>query len=506
MESQLSYLLLTPGGQEAGSGKAKAVIDFEKETLNIKPSFGELLTIPLDEILGVSGEDYKINLTLASGEKLVLSELGYSYDDFLRVLAKLRADTAQKEMLMKEGEKKAPVEAFFIYYDNSGEIRKKGDCTLTLYDTGLVVTLDGEPIRFPYSEIAKISDEDFVLVIETEDSEKLRFSKMGRQFHPTKTALSDALNNIALETQDLLREMIPAADQLAIRKIAALMRDGKAARKSDIEAISPKAWKNLEDKLASAGMKKEYEFLKSLSSQEKICIGIKRGLMGSLSGDYLWFLAPIYNIDPKKPGNAIAMEAYSLKPPEAKKESAGLGMSAGKSAPEICGGAGATVVAAQQQMMSAMKDLAKSTSSPSPDSYYPDLKELTQDAADVEEPLDKGGKATYFFRILGPDEYSKSKNQEELDKQVDALIRTINRCMLAINFRREPIYLDEDKLEESQYKKYMLAVRSIPALQTLRQLFVGRVIHSSPKQWEKDVKGLLDFNVKSQDASQWIKT
>jgi len=248
------------------------------------------------------------------------------------------------------------------------------------------------------------------------------------------------------------------------------MKDGKAARKGDIEAISPKAWADLEKKLASAGMKDGYDFLKSLSNQEKICIGIKRGLMGNLSGDYLWFLAPIYG-DPKKPGNTIAMEAYSLKPPEEK----------GKT----------------QQVPAALA----AGGNAKPESFYPDLTPLTQDAADAEEPLDKGGRATYFFRIAGRKVYPAFKSKEELDKQVDALIKTINRCMLAINFRREPIYLAEEKLEESQYKKYRFAVRSIPALQTLRQLFIGRVIHSSPEQWKKDVEDLIKFNTSAQDDS-----
>jgi len=499
MESQLSYLLLTPGGQKVGSGKAKAIIDFDKEELSVKPSFGEVLVIPLNEILDIRGTDYKINLTLASGEKLVLSELGYAYEDFLRVLTKLRADVAQKEMLMKEAEKKAPVEAFFVYSTSSGDIIAKGDCKLALYETGLVVISEsGTPMRFPYSDISQFSEDDFTLLMQTEDDEKLRFSKMGRQFDPMKTALSQVLNELSVNAQTLLREMLPSADQLAIRKIAALMKDGKAVRKSDIEAISPKAWIDLEKKLAEAGMKAEYDFLKSISRQEKICVGIKRGLMGGLTGDYIWFLAPVYSTDPGKPGNAIAMEAYSLKPPEEKKEPASSEKPSNKG---VYGRGGGPAIAVMPQQVAGAASMPAS-----PDSYYPDLKELTQDAADAEKPLDAGGKATYFFRIAGREEYQKSKNQDELDKQVDALIKTINRCMLAINFRREPIYLDEEKLEESQYKKYRLAVQSIPALQTLRQLFIGRVIHSSPKQWEKDVKNLLDFNVKSQGSSQWTKT
>jgi hypothetical protein len=38
---------------------------------------------------------------------------------------------------------------------------------------------------------------------------------------------------------------------------------------------------------------------------------MKRGLMGDLTGEYIWFLVPIFSIDSVQPGNAIAMEATS---------------------------------------------------------------------------------------------------------------------------------------------------------------------------------------------------
>jgi hypothetical protein len=80
----------------------------------------------------------------------------------------------------------------------------------------------------------------------------------------------------------------------------------------------------------------------------------------------------------------------------------------------------------------------------------------------------------------------------------------MNRGMLAINFRREPIYLPDERLEEPQYQKYSFAVAKIPALRELRQLFIGRVIHSSPEQWKKHVMDLLRFNVGTlDDNAKW---
>ncbi len=64
------------------------------------------------------------------------------------------------------------------------------------------------------------------------------------------------------------------------------------------------------------------------------------------------------------------------------------------------------------------------------------------------------GKATYFFRIVSRKDYPNFKSLEDLHRGVDNFIKRINRCMLAINFRREPIYLPDERLEEPQYQKY----------------------------------------------------
>jgi hypothetical protein len=75
--------------------------------------------------------------------------------------------------------------------------------------------------------------------------------------------------------------------------------------------------------------------------------------------------------------------------------------------------------------------------------------------------------------------------------------------MLAINFRREPIYLSDDQLGEPPYAKYQYAVQKIPELRELRRLFIGRVIHSSPEQWQQDIRSLLAFNVSSTGDTGW---
>ena len=82
----------------------------------------------------------------------------------------------------------------------------------------------------------------------------------------------------------------------------------------------------------------------------------------------------------------------------------------------------------------------------------------------------------------------------------------LNRCMIEINFRREPIYFTDDQLSDPKFIHYKYAVQEIPSLQTLRDLFIGRVMHYNVDQWKSDVAALLKFNIdEKNDNIRWDK-
>ena len=84
---------------------------------------------------------------------------------------------------------------------------------------------------------------------------------------------------------------------------------------------------------------------------------------------------------------------------------------------------------------------------------------------------------------------------------MDQAIGQVNHSMIDVNFRREPIYLPDERLLEPRYVRYFHAVRLLPSLRVLRESFIGRVMHVSEDQWKRDVKALLSFNVETSDDS-----
>ena len=255
---------------------------------------------------------------------------------------------------------------------------------------------------------------------------------------------------------------ISANKNITVNKIAAIMKDGRAARRKDIEQQSADFWRRLTKKIEEAGMTTEYDFLNSLAAKDQVCLGIKRGLMGDLTGTYIWMLFPLFNPGTNRLSNSIALEAFNIKDN------------------------------ADENKEQPKENIDSETGT-----------EPNENQLEKQKPATTG--ATYFFRAAGRKEYSQTKD-EDLAKELEGFIKNINRYMIEINFRREPIYLTENQLESTEYTQYRFAIAKIPSLKILRNQFVGRVIHASQEQWKNDVTSLLAFNTKSiDDSEKWSK-
>jgi len=390
-----SFVLIDETGNEIESGGAKFILDEEK--ISVLSEDGKATLLFLKDIGDFFVQDYKINLSLFGGGKAIISELGYQHEDFVKALTKLRHEIIQKNLLMQEGGKKAGFRGNYDY-QKDGE-KRNGGAEIEIYDTGLVIKPEqGDLIRIPFAEIADFFEKDYNISIITEFA-TLSLFHFGEKFDSLSRALKEALNALSLRTQSILKELLPELNPLVIKRASEFLRDGRAVSKDEIDKISPQIWQNLEKKLTALNIKESYDFLRSLSKTEQVFIGVKRDLMGELTGEYIWFLVPVSS---KKGGNFLAMEAAST--------------------------------------------------------------------------IEGGGKATYFFKI--PEgEYAGD------------LVKKINHCMLAINFRREPIYLSDEDLEKPDYSKYKIAIAGIPELKILRQLFVGRVVHQ--ENWKENVNNLI---------------
>jgi hypothetical protein len=95
------------------------------------------------------------------------------------------------------------------------------------------------------------------------------------------------------------------------------------------------------------------------------------------------------------------------------------------------------------------------------------------------EATSREGRATYLFRL-------------QPGESAERAIAAINRGLVALNFRREPVYLDAPTLElELRYRHYAIAQRKVPDMGRVRQAFVGRAIHRTPASWARQLDAML---------------
>jgi hypothetical protein len=445
-----TYSLHDRSGTQVAKGEAE--IKLEDDKFMILPRFGEAITLSYIDLDEIHADDYRIGMTLSSKEELVIFELGNKFEDVVSALFRLRNEIILKFLLMNESIKRSQIWGDLTVVSPNGTKKEFEKCEIRLYETSLVVLpRTADLIRVHFASLKEVDAKDYAISIKTEKGDQYIIQRLGREFDSTSRDLSDAINTLTTKTQSLIRELAPSAEPSSIIALSRLMRDGRAARVHQIKSISLKVWNQFEKSLEQTAIWKEYQYLQSMARQELVCVGLKRGLMGDLTGNYLWLLIPIYGPS-QAYGNAIAMEATKLP-------------SAGNNGTE------------------------------------------STDRDEVTEASETGGNATYFFRLTARKEFATlASNMKGLDLRTDDMISRINDMMAEVNFRREPIFLSEEKLTmEPKYARYRHAVKKIPSLNEFRKLFIGRVIHSSFDQWKSDVTQLLEFNMKADDDERWQK-
>ncbi len=285
METELYYKLFDAQSTIKSEGQAKAVLDDKYLTINLE--FGDPLFYSYTDFLGASEGDYQINLFLPLNEKLNLSRLGYQYEDFLREFFRLRNELLLKYLLMEDELIQGSFEAQYTCFNSRGQLEHKGSCELRIYETAVVVLPQkNEPIRIPYCYIKQVTKGDWKLVIIDDFGEKYEFSQMGEKFDTFTKRLAEANNTLTRRSQETVKEIVPEADPTAVQKLAVLLKDGKGAKRQQIESLSPQFWKRIIENIKDAGLEEEYKFLDSMAAHENVFFWYKKGFNGTLN----WFL------------------------------------------------------------------------------------------------------------------------------------------------------------------------------------------------------------------------
>jgi|GEM_PF-2254478 len=418
----LEFLLRNAEGTTQAEGSARGTL--QGETFTLLTDRAATIRIADRDVDAVREEGRSIIVRLATGAELILSKAGREHEACVRHLTEFCDRGLIRDLLMEEAEIFPAFEASAAFADKFG-VRSsesgvgEGDskletrdskpasaeiCRIYLFESGLVFFREGaDPVRIPFGIVDSVKDEGLNLAVGLDDGATWTLSALARNRDPFRNALVTGMDALQTRMQEALKNSFPGLDPAAIPALSRLFKDGRAVFKDEAEGASPGLWAALERAWAASEAAGTYSTLASRAKGAPIAFGIKHGLWGDRTGDYLFCLIPGL-------GELMAWETTPLGPKE---------------------GTGETE-----------------------------------------------GRATYFFRREAGGDWKG---------EVDALTRR----MLLINFRREPVYLAQDKLEDAANAQTARAVRHLEPLRNLRKQFAGRAIHTTPEGWAKSVESII---------------
>lgn len=417
MKFEADYELSGVAGKSAEKGHASLTLS--SENLTVCPAGAQAVIIPWEEAYSMAFQDYGASIGLRAGAVLALGALGYKFEDFARNAARLRNERLITLSLAEEPLKRSMIEADLSYTGAAGNFKE--NCELRIYETSLIALPETRSfLRLPLRWIKEIKNGGHAIEIISETGETWRLAGLGRQYDHFWDSLLGQLAELDAFVQKALGAALAGADPLAVRALAAALREGRLVSFGEIERILPGAVVKLEKRICSNKTDAaEYLFLKNISVPADTAFGVKKGSMGALGGDHYIFAFRI-----EKPGPAAAVESFLVEP-------------------------SATDAGSDKQ-------------------------------------------ATYFYRLPGG----------AATPWTDFL-GFFNKAMTAINFRRMPVFLSEERLSEPRYALYSGAVERVPELRALRGLYAGRAIHGEHAQWTADSSAIIQFV--SRNASPGVR-
>jgi hypothetical protein len=306
-ESEKTFVYTLTFRLDSGKGNsapAEGEAIFLKDALQIKSTSGQVMTVPFRDMLHIQAGDYHILVSLSSGASLEISQLGYAYEDFTRILVKMRNELAKEDLLMHEKLLFRAEDIQHSYHDADKRVLSTGPCDAQVSETALILAMpDTRHLKFPLSYVSHLNELDYTIQVVMESGERIQMSMLGRQREPLLLNLEKAIKKLDEEALKLCGELFPNTRDVPYPSIAPFFRDGRAVSKSSLDALSPALWRSMRDKLELCGIGYSFDVLRGIGDEDVSTIGIKRGLMGELTGEYVWFLIPV------KMRTVLAMEA-----------------------------------------------------------------------------------------------------------------------------------------------------------------------------------------------------
>ncbi|MCL2818779.1 MAG: hypothetical protein FWD41_03545 [Actinomycetia bacterium] len=386
--------------------------------------------IPFADINELSFEDHQV-VIVTDTDRLVFSQLGSWGQPFFDELHGAY-NKAVLDSLFTHGKPLITSEGGYAYREAG--VSANGQAPIHVYENCVcVLPTNLAARRVPLHFLTGLDKGDFALTHRVDDDE-YTFSKLGYETDPFERTVIARTKALREETQAMVQEIDPTISTGQAAQIAKLMPGGAAASRKALLEVAPSFVEVAEAAIGKSRSGEYYEQLKTLSDPADMHLG------------FIW----TGDASDKEEGGAVpGLEGLPIDLPN--------------------------ITQMLTDVVPAEMGQEQDTDSGSPYLFY------------AVAPSSDRSKCAVEFAV--PENESAATFVYRCDGGADSFIPRINRAMEAVDYARDVISMDEEKLKLPENRRYAMAVKRSSALAQVREGFLGRVIHSSPDTWKRNMEG-----------------
>ena len=429
---------LTASGSVTQEGACR--VQFDSQTFTLTPDAGAPIVCDLGDLDAVIAADYELRLPLYTGNVVLLRQFGKAYETLCHDLLEVFRQRTLQCLLLEDLKEIARFDGNFELAI-AATTPRSGAAEFRLFKSNLaVLPVASQGFQWRLADVDSVSfDPETYQVTLRAGQDVLKAGKLAKRTEEFSSSVKDAMSALAAQSAQALHSAFPflAPDQL--QATAALLREGHSASVARLTAIHPKFATGLAANAVDHDLKPYYDDLLARTAKDMLFAGFKLIRPDSDEGET---------------------------------EDASADSSAGSDsgAPDMDSGGPETLYWF----------------------YFPIAGKNGPANLVAWEASSKGGRATYFFRLVDSAHEAELADPARSPATLEAALRRLDRVLGMLNFRRRPIYLSDDELErDPKFHRYAIAARRIPELREVRAAFVGRAVHSSLEAWQGQVKAIV---------------
>ena len=448
------FQYLNPDGSALQAGPCR--IAFEAETLTLTPGSGAPVALDLGDVdLFLPGE-YELTLTLYAGKKILLNQFGKSFQNLCHDLLEAFRKRLLQCMLLEDLEEITRFDCFVRL--ESPERTFSSPAEVRLFKSNLaVLPTQSTGLQWRLADIDAVNFDGNTWTVTVESgNQRLAFTKLAKRTEEFRERLTTTMEDLAQQSAETVHGLLPFLNPDQFQQAALLMKEGRAASLARLRSIHPKTEQALTTNAVDARLKPYFDALMTHVPAANYYAGFKL-----LRED------EDQTAQAQQPSEDVADADQSWV--EASAEStAGLEEESGDGEK------------AQPVLHWFFLPLSAKSGTKFPGNLV------------AWEATSRSGRATYFFRLVPPEQAGQLQDAAKGPALIESAIRQLNRAIVLLNFRREPIYLPDDSLLLLlRFRRYAIACRKLPELVRLRSSFLGRAIHTNPEAWQKQFESFL---------------